>query len=530
LKRRNFLKRSAGLVAGLPLVFSKKSLLWAAGATSKIVIAYNPGASSFTGNADGSFSASPVNYWTYKVTQSVISNMVDQSIMNLTGASTVGLAWEAVIKAKVPSLAATTKIGIKINTAFATYPATMRCPAMARGEVITAIINGLHQMLSGTYNVENVTVFDKNEEPNWWQYMPANGFPAGTANVPYNVGGVSGSGQNKTLLADTTDVSTIAAKTFSLGPFQTKANETVTPIQTWLKATTDQAVLIDVAIPKVNRGSGVTGCMKNCYGMVADCSVTHPGEDLSTKNVIHDCVPRYYSQINALVPIAVNILDGLAGNYVKDAYDGPTFMANKIAMSTDPVTLDYFTAELVNAARTANGWAVIQTPAVTADRYSLQGAQFPGTVNVSTKKTYDTTDNIISTYVNFHSLAIAEQLGLGNMNAGDRIILDSTGTLPQELAPLDVPHGRPVGVSRTSGMWRLDIQLDRTGRTHRVESRIRDISGREIRSFGSRSTSFSSLAIDWDGRNDRGVGTARGVYCWEARIDGVAYSQTIHQL
>jgi hypothetical protein len=523
LKRRNFLATSAGLVAGAPMVFSKKSLLWAAGPTSKIVISYNPAASSFTGNADGTFTVTPANYWTYTLNQTIISNMVDQSILSLTGAATVGLAWEAIIKAKVPSLAATTKIGIKINTAFATYPATIRCPMMPRGETITAIINGLKQMLGGTYNVQNVTVFDRNIEPNPLQFMPSNGFPTGVADsaggATYSSGGTNG--QNKTVIVNSTAVGT---GSFSIGPFQG-----TTSTQTLLKVVSDQAVLIDVAIPKVNRGAGVTGSLKNCYGMVDDCSRTHPKSG-GLGDIIHDCVPRYYKEISTRVPIALNILDALAGNYVKDAYDGPAFMANRIAMSTDPVTLDFYAAELVNAARVANGWAVITTPPITADRYTMQGAMYPGTINTSTKTTYDTLDTTISKYVNCHSLAIAADLGLGYMNAGDRVILDSTGvTRPQELTSLEVPHGRPIGVSRASGMWRLDVQLDRTGRSHTIESRIRDISGREIRSFATQRTSFAHSAIDWDGRNSSGIGTARGVYCWEVRIDGVVFTQTIHQ-
>ncbi len=500
------------------MIFSKKSLLWAASPSSKIAIAYNPKASSVTGgSADGTLA------WTFSVDQTIINNMVDQAIIALTGMSSVGLAWESIIKAKVPALSTTTKIGIKINAAYfgTYYTYDKRCPYMNRGELIAAVVNGLKQMLGGTYNIENVTVFERKVYDGFEKYMPANGFPASAnGSNSYDVGG-SGTGQQRTVLVNSSDTS---SSSFSIGPIQG-----TTCTQSILNIVTQQAVLIDIAVPKVNRGAGVTGCMKNCFGMVGDCSKTHP-KNGGLGDIIHDCVPAYYKAINAVVPIALNILDGIGGNYAKDAYEGPAFIANKIALSTDPVTLDFLAVELVNTARTANGWAAVQTPAVTTDRYTMQGAMYPGTVNSSPTKTfYDDINNSFSTYVNCHSLAVAAQSGLGTLNAGNRIIIDTSGVImPSELASLDVPHGRVLGAHRNGNSWRLNIQLDGSGRTHSATSRIVDLTGRELRSFPSQKTSFASMSFDWDGKNSFGQSAAKGVYCWETTVDGVASSQTIH--
>ena len=523
-----------GAVAAAPMVFTKRSRLWAATGTSKIVIVYNPRASGYTGNADGT------GTWNYTVNQDAINSMVDAAIKKLTGAATVGLAWEQIIKARVPSLSATTKIGIKINTSVgwiipfyhgSEYTTKQRCPFMARGEVAVAILSGLKQMLGGTYKLEYATVFDRKNSSYLSEYMPSNGFPAGGAKETYDVGGANG--QPRYLICPKDSGGT---QTFTLGPFSSKNTTTTQHI---LKGVMEQAAYINIGIPKINIGSGVTGVLKNTYGTTGElefvdeytvgCSRTHPYNG-AEGDIIHDCVPRFYKEIDARVPCVLNVLDALAGNYDRQVYNGDAFLANTISMSTDPVTTDFLAVELVNKARRANGWSDIQTPATSTNRYTMQGADYPGTVNpASSNNKYDDINWTYSKHVNCHSLAIAEELGLGHMNAGERFMIDQTSIANHgSIATLDQPQGRPMGVTRQYGAWRLDLDLDRSGRTHRIESRIMGIDGSEVRSFPTQSTRLSGLSQTWDGRTNAGLSVAKGVYCWEARVDGVVYSQTIH--
>jgi hypothetical protein len=522
----------AGAIIAAPYIVRGKGLLASAN-LSKIAIIKDSRASTYAGKADGTDAG------VFTVNQGIINQMIDSAVIALTGAATVGLAWEALIRAKVSNLSTGTKIAIKFNQAYSCgttdlatqsgYTTAQRCPYGARGETINAVVAGLREMLGGTFPVENIIAFDKMIESNAINTkMVSAGFPSdprGISNA-YDAGGANG--QFRAVMANpSTYSSALTLTTPALGP----NNKIIT--QKLLTPLTLCDVWIDVGIPKVNVGGAITGVLKNCYGCTDDCGTTHPNDGVAANTVIHDGVPAFYKQLidgaagRKAFPCAVNILDGIAGNYAREVFSGPSFIANTIAMSVDPVTVDFLSTELVNAARTANGWARIETPSYdTAGRFTFNGGrqitgqQFPGTVNVSPNH-----GSYYTNYVNFHLLAVAEYTGLGNMNAGDRVQVTSAN---DDLPSLDKPQGRMMSVVRSASGWRMGVQLDASGRQHRIESRILDALGREIRSFPTQTTRQRACTLDWDGRGFGGLAVPAGLYCWEVRIDDTAYSQRIN--
>ncbi len=131
ITRRDFIKKTSLSAAGIS-VLSINSWALAQAAKSRVVIATD--ATCGTTTAD-----------TTKV-----QDMVDQSIMALTGIQDKGLAYEALFPAN--GVTATTKIVIKIN-----QPKHDASPS-ANNAVTSALTKGLGYMLGGTFPTANVTI------------------------------------------------------------------------------------------------------------------------------------------------------------------------------------------------------------------------------------------------------------------------------------------------------------------------------------------------------------------------------------
>ncbi len=92
----------------------------------------------------------------------VVKQMVDQGLMDLTGQANPASAMESLL----PGLDAAKKIAIKVNCLFTTN---------TRWEVVRAVTDNLRLMLGGTFPAGNITIFDNN-------YIGGDGFTA--ANFP----------------------------------------------------------------------------------------------------------------------------------------------------------------------------------------------------------------------------------------------------------------------------------------------------------------------------------------------------------
>jgi hypothetical protein len=147
--RRNFLKVSAAGAAGAVLTSQVGSVVGAPSATldngpgnkwpGRVVINFNKGAMNVAG-VDS---------------QSVITKMVDDSILRLTDAATVGAAWKSVFPA---SLTAASKIAMKVPVGYNQSKSAPNC------YVIKGIVDGLAQMdFNGTkFPAANIYIYDQN--------------------------------------------------------------------------------------------------------------------------------------------------------------------------------------------------------------------------------------------------------------------------------------------------------------------------------------------------------------------------------
>jgi hypothetical protein len=133
ISRRDFIKTTTLSAAGVSLLsnYPVVSALGASAAKSRVVIATDQ-----------------QSYVSNTVNQTEVQTMVNQTVMALTGISTVAAAFESLF----PNLTTSTKIVIKYNDA---KPATTRQP------MTTAITNSLKLMLNGTFPAANITLVGK---------------------------------------------------------------------------------------------------------------------------------------------------------------------------------------------------------------------------------------------------------------------------------------------------------------------------------------------------------------------------------
>ncbi len=495
MKRRDFLATCGGAVLSAPMIFSKSRAF--AQTLSTISIAKHGLASTTSGSTPNMVSMR----W-------AVNMIVDKMILQMTGATTVARAWESLF----PGLTTQSKIAIKVNHSYDIYnnynakqtPRT--CPWGQKAVISEAIIGGLTQMLGGTFPIENITVFDKQVDA----YVSTNnfalsaaigmtwqGYPGSMTDVETAGYSVSGPGLYNVVLVNHWNPDVIAGMpTFDAGTSQLVTQVVLPPIK-------NSNYWINVAIPKDHsgaQGAGYTGMLKNCYGATNNCGGTHPRGNTT---LIHECIPDFYTALTAITPCVLNFLDALAGVLDGGPGFGPGFYPNTVACSTDPLTMEYYGLELVNAARRNAGYHDI------------------GVISGRNQ------DN----HPNAYSLTLAQgpKYSLGNYNAGNRISADLSAGIkgPQPMASLDAAHGRIDALMRAGAGWRLHLSLDASGRTHTVQSSILDVRGRVVRSLGDVRTPLSSADLSWDGSNNRGGTVAPGIYTWQVRIDGRVSHQSV---
>ncbi len=132
ISRRRFITSAAVAAAGAALPFRSMATGCRSGNAlpGRIVIREDLGATSATG-----------------VDLAVVKQMVDQSLLDLTGEANPVAAIETLL----PGLDVTKKIAIKVNTLFTTN---------TRWEVVRAVTDNLRLMLGGTFPPGNITIYD----------------------------------------------------------------------------------------------------------------------------------------------------------------------------------------------------------------------------------------------------------------------------------------------------------------------------------------------------------------------------------
>ncbi|MBD3243799.1 MAG: DUF362 domain-containing protein [Chitinivibrionales bacterium] len=507
MKRRSFLKAGAGVMLGAPLVFARHSRLWSQ-SSSPLAIAYSGGASTIDilpGTDNRVVNA-------FEVDPTHIQCMMDTAIQALTGKGTTAEAWESLFPAG--TLTNQTKVAIKINLSYGCNDPLnnnwrdMLCPVGCKAAVSDAVVNGLTQMLGGTYPIDNITIFDKDALKFWNRTkMVVQGYPASAMDEGYSV---DEPGAPRVLLFDPAEQPPAGAPTFTCGVSGNMVTQTIVP------SLYEQDFVINISIPKVHEAGGITGAMKNTYGCTYDCGTTHGGSATDGAPGVTPCLPEFYRAQDAVTPCLVNILDAIGALYDGSAaYSGSIVTPNIIAASHDPVTLDCYQLELINQARRANGMHDILL-SDSMEHLETPQWQWPGGCNEDG-------------YINAAHLVVASEppFSLGYANTDLKLYNDVTALGIQPVPVTENAQARIGRARRIAGGWRLPITADRSGRAHAVRSRIVGLDGTRIRSLRPMRSRGEHLVVDWDCRNESGLTVAPGVYSWETTVDGRRYTQSV---
>jgi uncharacterized protein (DUF362 family) len=120
---------------------------------------------------------------------------------------------------------------------------------------------------------------------------------------------------------------------------------------------TDETDLtINCPVLKSHGVSGVTGALKNIYGIIDIPSNYH--DNLPT------ALPALYNLPAIRNSIKLTIIDALQAVTMKDTQDPPDATPKRILVSTDPIALDRYALDLVNQLRATHGVAPIEGPLV----------------------------------------------------------------------------------------------------------------------------------------------------------------------
>ncbi|MFB3896078.1 MAG: DUF362 domain-containing protein [bacterium] len=296
ISRRDFIKQSSLLGVGgliLPNITPVISHLPEAFSTSKVVIVTHPNATS----------GSTIN-------QSIVQTMTDRAIKELTGITDLGGAYESLF----PGIIASNIIALKINCLFGTMS--------THPQVANTITNGLTQMFSGTYNSNNIIIYDNQDG-----LISARGY---TINA--SASGVRCFG---------TDHSGVGYDTYTIpvGSTTSRLSKIITQFAQYL---------VNVPIMKDHSMSQISLSMKNHYGTVHNPGSLHA----------NSCNP-YIADVNKATAIKdktkLIVIDALFGCYNGGPDHAPNFTYNGIIVSTDPVAIDCVGRDIINEQRVLHG-------------------------------------------------------------------------------------------------------------------------------------------------------------------------------
>jgi uncharacterized protein (DUF362 family) len=332
VSRRKFL--STGAKAGAALAASGMTPLEGVARTAA------PGVGQITRVVD---SAATSGFST--INSPIVEIMMDAGIKGFTGQSSVGEAWKSLF----PGITASSVIGIKINLI---YPSGLP----SHPEVVDAIAAGLVQMdFGGTpFPANNIIVWDRYGS----SYFTTAGYTYNTGPTGVRVFGTPEVGY------DTTSYN---------------VNGVSTQLSRILINECD--FLINVPVIKDHGMAGMTGSLKNTYGMNSN-----PGSLHATY-----CNP-YIAHLFDLAPIRdktkVVVCDGLYGLYSggpTGGWTGRAFVHNSLYISTDPVAVDKTLLDVINQERVAHSFSQITTAYHIQSANDLGlGTNDPGQISVTT--------------------------------------------------------------------------------------------------------------------------------------------------
>jgi hypothetical protein len=256
-----------------------------------------------------------------------VKTMLHAAIRQMTGKATTPAAWESLF----PVLSATTLIGIKINTLGANTVST-------KPPVVDAIVDGLTQMLGGTFPAYNIIVFDDRGKDS---HMKPAGFILRDEAGKYRVASTA---YNTTLHG--VPVNQKEADSALWGE-----NLTIAGIPQKLSAVIESVdYLINVPVLKDHNLAGITFSLKNFYGIVDRPQDMHADMCNTHVSALYD-ISVNGAKVKDKVRLIVG--DALIGCYSGGPRPsaGPNMIPCTLVAGTDPVAMDIWALRRINKER-----------------------------------------------------------------------------------------------------------------------------------------------------------------------------------
>ncbi|HLF35037.1 MAG TPA: DUF362 domain-containing protein [Cyclobacteriaceae bacterium] len=512
MKRRRFLQLSAGTFLAAPHILNEPFTILSKRAGSPVICVSDPMAQSLefiSGKAPNSDGVIVDKVISFSLNYNRIAVMVDTAITKLTGRSKVGKAWESLFPQGHPN--SNTRIGIKVNFSYGwmdgenDWNKTL-CPYGPKAAITDAIVSGLTQMLDGTFPAENILIYDlghsvlsgiNNPVVQGFRLVHADshGFLKDRQKGRYGLHWFDGRG-GRELPADAPEF--LAAPDF---PEPYRAPQRIIP------PVYESNFTINLAVAKDHREAGITGVMKNTFGCTDKCSNTHGNEWMNIESPYAGskvCASAFYKTINQYSPCILNIMDALAGVYQGGPTTGKIFRADTIAMSKDPVAVEMYLLRLINTARKENNHSALTTEG---------GRAADGHPNAS----------FIRVAHDLHRLG---DMSLDNIREIN--IAPASGRL--EIPSLQESQSRLSEVRKSGRAYCLSINMDDSGREHKILSHITDLTGRTRRTFHDFKSRSSQVLLECEMVSDERRSLDPGVYQWHVNIDGFNHVRTINTL
>jgi uncharacterized protein (DUF362 family) len=256
----------------------------------------------------------------------VIKTMINAGLLALTGESTIAKAYDYLF----PNINSTTKIGIKINT-LAGFLTGGLC---THPEVVDAVVDGLKQT---SIAVNNIIVFDDRKEsimnggnfilrnnPDDYRILSTYDERDGFGNINWSTTNTSLSGVN----------------------------------QRFCRIVEDVDYIINMPVLKNHSSAGITFALKNFFGIIDNPEDFHPPNQ-NPNTYCDPYIAQVYNEVADKVKLIVG--DAIFGAHVGGPSTTPRFKLNTILLGVDPVAMDMYALDLINAEREKDERYIIAT-------------------------------------------------------------------------------------------------------------------------------------------------------------------------
>jgi hypothetical protein len=280
------------------------------------------------------------------VNASVVTQMVNAGIKQLTGQPTIGQAWQSLF----PGITASTKVSLKENLSNGERPEPRK--AIVHPAVTNAVVEGLRQMpLSGApIPLENIMVWDLDKPVIVASGYPIN-FGGAGVQVYYAVEDwwtfVNGGGCGDGLGFDSTHTCTVDH------PSYPDTNHHPTNIITGYSD-----YMIDIGIFGYHSDAGVTGVLKNHYGSFDGVRYPlNPNGYAMHGSGLCQGIPSFSAYIRDSLgnKQRVFMIDGLFGCCLSGPQAAVDCVPKRLIFGTDIVAVDYEMTQILNQYRAGFG-------------------------------------------------------------------------------------------------------------------------------------------------------------------------------